>query len=123
MIHVRDFPVTSRRLTRNLSRLTGKFRGSQRNGIWAFATVEFVVVMKRRRRDVCRCLRVSDDQNHHRDESMTSMDRVPPTSSHHHHRHQQQQQRRHHVTVNGRDYEHVWSQQNSTSSQHDNNSS
>jgi len=37
MIHVGDFPLTSRRLRRNfpMARVTGTFRASRRNGIWA----------------------------------------------------------------------------------------
>jgi len=37
MIHVGDFPVTNRRLSRNIlvTCVMGKFRGSRRNGIWA----------------------------------------------------------------------------------------
>jgi len=37
MIGVRDFPVTSRRLPQKfpVTRVTGKFRWSRRNGIWA----------------------------------------------------------------------------------------
>jgi len=42
MIHVGYFLATSRRLPRNISvaRVTGKFRGSRRNGIWAFAVLK-----------------------------------------------------------------------------------
>jgi len=42
MIHVGDFPVTSRRLPRNIpvTRVTVMFRGSRRIGIWALALTE-----------------------------------------------------------------------------------
>ena len=78
-----------------------------------------IVRVRRRRRGVCRCLRVNDDHSHQRNVALTSLDRqVSSTSSNRHHQQQQQQQRHHRVTVNGHDYEHVW--RHSVPSQHDN---
>ena len=49
-IHVSDFPVTSRQLQRNFSmtRVIGKYRGSRRNGIWAYYSRQLLAISSKR---------------------------------------------------------------------------